>query len=104
MKLSALFRGDSAVLRGNFLLIPLSWIVMFAAQPISDTYASLFYKHLGADNFLLSIIGFAGSIAVALVHFPGGYMADKHGRRWLVATMTFGLAIGTLFFIFVTAA
>ncbi len=100
MKLSALFRGDSAVLRGNFLLITLSWIIMFSAQPIPDTYASLFYLHLGADVFLISIIGFAGSIAVALVQFPGGYLADKHGRRWLIVSMTFGLAIGSLFFIF----
>ena len=100
MKLSALFRGDSAILRGNFLLITLSWVIMFAAQPIPDTYASLFYIHLGADNFLISIIGFAGSIAVALVQFPGGYLADKHGRRWLIVIMTFGLATGSLFFIF----
>jgi len=100
MKLSGLFRGDSAVLRGNFLLITVSWIILFAAQPIPDTYASLFYLHLGADTFMLSIIGFAGSIAVALVQFPGGYLADKHGRRWLIVTMTFGLAIGSLFFIF----
>ena len=100
MKVSNLFRGDSAVLRGNFLLITVSWIILFAAQPIPDTYASLFYLHLGADAFLLSIIGFAGSIAVALVQFPGGYLADKHGRRWLIVSMTFGLAIGSLFFIF----
>jgi MFS family permease len=100
MRLSALFRGDQAVLRGNFLLITISWIILFTAQPIPDTYASLFYLHLGADAFLLSIIGFAGSIAVALVQFPGGYLADKHGRRWLIVSMTFGLAVGSLFFIF----
>jgi MFS transporter, DHA1 family, tetracycline resistance protein len=100
MQFSGLFRGDQAVLRGNFLLITLSWIVMFAAQPIPDTYASLYYMNLGADTFMLSLIGFAGSIAVALVQFPGGYLADKHGRRWLVVSMTFGLAIGSLFFIF----
>ena len=87
-------------MKGNFLLITVSWIILFAAQPIPDTYASLFYLHLGADAFLLSIIGFAGSIAVALVQFPGGYLADKHGRRWLIVSMTFGLAIGSLFFIF----
>jgi MFS family permease len=100
MKLSGFFKGQSAILRGNFLLITISWIIMFTAQPIPATYASLYYLHLGANNFLLSIIGFAGSIAIALVQFPGGYLADKHGRRWLVTTMTFGLALGTLFFIF----
>jgi MFS family permease len=100
MGLSALIRGDQAVLRGNFLLITISWIILFTAQPIPDTYASLFYLHLGADAFLISILGFAGSIAVALVQFPGGYLADKHGRRWLIVSMTFGLGIGSLFFIF----
>ena len=100
MKLSAIFRGNSAILRGNFLLITISWIIMFFAQPIPATYASLFYLHLGASLFLISIMGFAGSIAVAFVQFPGGYLADKHGRRWLIVSMTFGLAVGTLFFIF----
>jgi len=100
MKLSAFFRGNSAILRGNFLLITISWIIMFSAQPIPATYASLFYLHLGASVFLISIMGFAGSIAVAFVQFPGGYLADKHGRRWLIVSMTFGLALGTLFFIF----
>jgi MFS family permease len=100
MRLTALFRGDQAVLRGNFLLITLSWIILFAVQPIPETYASLYYLSLGADKFLIAIMGFAGSIAVALVQFPGGYLADKHGRRGLIITMTFGLAIGSLFFIF----
>ena len=100
MNLLGLFRGEGAVLRGNFLLITLSWIILFAAQPIPETYASLFYISLGADKFLISVIGFASSIAVALVQFPGGYLADKHGRRGLIVTMTFGIAIGSLFFIF----
>jgi MFS family permease len=100
MKFTGLFHGETAILRGNFLLITVSWIIMFTAQPIPATYASLFYLHLGADVFLLSVIGFASSIAVASVQFPGGYLADKHGRRWLVTTMTFGLALSTLFFVF----
>jgi MFS family permease len=100
MKFSGLFREDQAVLRGNFLLITISWVIMFSAQPIPDTYASLYYLHLGASELMLSVMGFAGSIAVALVQFPGGYLADKHGRRWLIVTMTFGMAIGSLFFIF----
>ena len=100
MGLSKLFRGESAVLRGNFLLITISWIIMFGASPISGTYASLYYKDLGASDFLLSIIGVAGSLAIAFVQFPGGYLADKHGRRRIVVWMTFGLAVGTLFFVF----
>ena len=71
---------------------------MYSASPIPQTYASLYYLSLGADDFLLSIIGFAGYIAIALVQLPGGYFAEKHGRRWLIATMTFGLAFSTFFY------
>jgi MFS family permease len=61
----------------------ITWILMFFAVPIPNTYAGKFYKDvLGADDFILSVISFAGSIALAFVQFPGGYLADKHGRRW----------------------
>ena len=99
MKLSSLFRGESAVLKSNFLILTLSWAIMYFAVPIPQTYASLYYLNLGADEFLLAIISFAGSIAIALVQFPGGYLADKHGRKWLVSTMTYGLGVGAFFFI-----
>ncbi|MFP3984980.1 MAG: MFS transporter [Candidatus Bathyarchaeia archaeon] len=69
------------------------------AAPIPQTYASLYFKGLGADDFILSVIGFSGTIAIALVQFPGGYLADRHGRRWLVFTMTFGVALSYFFYI-----
>jgi MFS family permease len=79
----------------------ITWILMNSTGPISGTYASLFFKtDLGADDFLLGIISFSGLIAIALVQFPGGYLADRHGRRWLVYTMTFGVTFAYLFFIF----
>jgi hypothetical protein len=66
MKLSPLFPGKSAFLKGNFLILTPSWIIMYFAQPIPAIYASLYYLSLGADAFRLSVIGFAGLIAVAL--------------------------------------
>jgi len=79
----------------------ITWILMFFAVPIPNTYAGKFYKDvLGADDFILSVISFAGLIALAFVQFPGGYLADKHGRRWLVYTMTFGVALSSIFFVF----
>jgi MFS family permease len=37
---------------------------------------------------------------MAAVAFPGGYLADKYGRRWLITTMTFGMASSFLLFAF----
>jgi MFS family permease len=100
MGFSDRLRGKDAVLTGNFLVLMITWVLMYSTQPISDTYSSLYYRSLGASPFLLSVMFFVGSLAIAFVQFPGGYLADKHGRRWLIATMSFGLALGYLFFIF----
>jgi MFS family permease len=95
------FSSRYAFIQGNFLLLTITWVLMYFASPIPNTYASKYFKDvLGADDFLLSVIGFAGSIAIAFVQFPGGYLADKHGRRWLVYTMTFGVALSYVFFVF----
>jgi len=40
---------------------------MYFAHPIPATYASLYYLSLGVDAFLLSVIGFTVSIAIAFV-------------------------------------
>jgi MFS family permease len=57
---------------------------------------------LGGKDFplALGIIGLANWIAMAIVAFPGGYLADKYGRRKLITTMTFVMALSNLFFAF----
>ena len=99
MNLSSLLQGKSRFLKGNFALLILSWLLMYSTQPIPDTYSSLFYLNLGATPFLLSVILFAGSIAVAFVQIPGGYLADENGRRDLIVTMSFGTGLSYIFFV-----
>lgn len=100
MGLSSQLFGKNAVLSGNFLVLVITWVLMYSTQPIPDTYASLYYLSLGASPFLLSVMFFIGALATAFVQFPGGYLADRHGRKWLVGTMSFGLALGYAFYIF----
>ena len=99
MNLSSLLHGKSRFLKGNFAILILSWLLMYSAQPIPDTYSSLFYLNLGATPFLLSVILFAGSIAIAFVQIPGGYLADENGRRDLIVTMSFGTGLSYIFFV-----
>ncbi len=99
MRFPESLRGKNAFLTGNFLLLIITWLLMYSTQPIPDTYSSIFYLSLGATPFLLSVMFFAGSLAIAFVQFPGGYLADSNGRRWIIVTMSFGLATSYLFFI-----
>ena len=100
MHLTERLTGEDAVLTGNFLLLLITWILMNSTSPISDTFSSKYFVSLGATPFLLSAMFFLSSLAIAFVQFPGGYLADKHGRKWLVSGMTFGLTFCYLFFIF----
>jgi MFS family permease len=97
MKLSLGFLRSA--LNGNFLLLIITWILMYSAQPIPDTYSSLYYLDLGASPFLLSVMFFAGSLAIAFVQVPGGYLADANGRRDLIVTMSFGTALAYVFYV-----
>jgi MFS transporter, DHA1 family, tetracycline resistance protein len=99
MGISDRLRGENAVLSGNFLLLMITWVLMYSTQPIGDTFSSKYYVSLGASPFLLSVMFFVGSLAVAFVQFPGGYLADKNGRKWIITTMSFGMALGYIFFI-----
>lgn len=100
MDFSSEFKTRFSFLEGNFLILVLSFVIMSFSGPIPGTYSSLYFQGLGASDFLLGVIGFAGSISLALVQFSGGYLADKHGRRWLVVALTFGMTLSYIFFVF----
>jgi len=77
----------------------MTWILVDFAMELQGTYYGPFVLYdLGATETILGLIGFVSLIALALVQFPGGYLADKYGRRWLISTMTFGVAFSYIFY------
>jgi len=92
-------REEFYFIRGNYLVIVMSWILIDFAMELQATYYGPFVLYdLGATETILGLIGFVSLIALALVQFPGGYLADKYGRRWLISTMTFGVALSYIFY------
>ncbi len=73
---------------------------MDIAMEMPHPYYQQYVDALGGNTFpmALGIIGAASFFFMALVAFPGGFLADKYGRRWLITTMTFGMAFSYLFF------
>jgi len=91
-------RSEFGFIRGNFLVLVLSWTLMDFAREIPGTYYGLYVKALGGSASIVGLIAFTSMIAQALVQFPGGYLADKYGRKWLISTMTFGVAVAYIFY------
>jgi len=100
MGLRSLLKREFSFVGGNYLILVVSWILMDIGMEMPVPYYQQYVDALGGSTFpmALGIIGFANFFAMAFVAIPGGFLADKFGRRWLITTMTFGLAVSYLFF------
>ena len=90
-------RGQFSFFVGNYMILIVSWILMDFAQELPGTYFSDYVLELGGSPTALGLITAASMLALAAVQFPGGYLADRYGRRWLVSTFTFAVALSFIF-------
>ena len=91
-------KREFSFFRGNFLILVVSWILMDFVNELPGTYYPDYVINLGGTPTILGVISAVSFLALALVQFPGGYLADKYGRRWLVSSLTFGVAISYIFY------
>ena len=98
MGLEDVLRREFSFITGNYRILVVSWILMDLAFEMPTPNFQYYVQALGGTGVALGIVGFANFLAMAAVAFPGGYLADKYGRRWLITTMTFGMALSFLFF------
>ena len=94
-------RREFSFITGNYRILVISWIIMDIAMEMPNPNFQYFITDvLEGPPMALGLIGLANFLAMAAVAFPGGYLTDKYGRRWLITTMTFGMALSWLFFAF----
>ncbi|MFQ5758302.1 MAG: MFS transporter [Candidatus Bathyarchaeia archaeon] len=98
MKFIERLKKEFSFIRGNYLILILSWILMDFAGELAAPYYPEYVRQLGATESIVGAIGFVAFIALASVQFLGGFLADKYGRKWLVSTLTFGVALSYIFF------
>jgi len=91
-------RQEFSFIKGNYAVLIASWIIVDFAVELPATYFGLYVLGLGATETILGVIGLSGFLALASMQFPGGYLADKYGRKWLISTMTFGVALSFIIY------
>lgn len=87
-------------IRGNFAVLLMSWLVWNFTMRIANPYLSLYILALGGTSTIIGVITASSAFAEALIWIPGGYIADRWGRKRIVAIMTFIIACMYLFYIF----
>jgi len=100
MGLGDILRREFSFITGNYQVLVVSWIIMDLAMEMPVPNFQYYVQALGGSGLALGIIGLANWVAMAVVAFPGGFLADKYGRRWLISTMTLVMALSNLFFAF----
>jgi MFS family permease len=98
MKLIEKLREQFSFFQGNYLILIVSWILMDFAGELPQTYYSDYIIQLGGSATILGLITLVSMLCLASVQFLGGYLADKYGRRWLISTLTFGVAFSYIFY------
>jgi len=68
------------------------------ASELPGTYYPDYVIQLGGSATILGVIMLVSLLTLASVQFVGGYLADKYGRRWLVSSLTFGVALSFIFY------
>jgi len=100
MGIRQVLKREFSFITGNYRILLISWVIMDLAMEMPVPNYQYYVQALGGTGLALGIIGFANFLAMAAVAFPGGYLADKYGRRWLITTMTFAMALSYMLFAF----
>lgn len=77
----------------NIIGLTLSWIIWNPFQSAVMTYWQIFLLALGATPLIITIISAVSEITLSISRIPGGYLADRIGRRILVVSMTYVISL-----------
>jgi MFS family permease len=92
-------RSEFSFVEGNFRIMLLSWFVLDLFSELPLTYYPLYVLELGGTAAILGLIGAVESLSRAFVQIPGGYLADKYGRKWLITSMTLISGLSRIFYV-----
>ena len=91
-------KKEFSFLRGNLLILIISYMLFRISGGLTSSYYPLYVRELGASPLVIGLISSIGSLVVGLMRIPGGYFADRFGRKRIIVVFTFVAAFSYLIF------
>jgi len=91
-------KEELSFVRGNLLVLIVSWVFFSFVGSMVYPYESLYLEALGASALIIGLLSSLSTLALLTARIVGGHLADKYGRRGLIITMTFGVAMSYVFY------
>ncbi len=95
-----MYRDIRAILRGNVLILFLTWILLGFGNNMVHRFDGLYFSALGASDIVLGYMNAITFGMMALLQIPGGHLADTLGRKRVIVYFTFVMAFSILIFAF----
>jgi parallel beta-helix repeat protein len=105
---------DNRIYHNNFIDNGIPWYFYFstntwdAGYPLggnywsdyngTDLFSGLYQNETSSDG--IGVITALSTVVVAFIRIPGGYIADRFGRKKIIVTMTFTVALAYHFYAF----
>jgi len=93
-------REELGFLRGNLLVLMVSYMVFGFASGLFGPFRSPYIRELGASPLVLGLMTSVGYVILAFIRIPGAHIADRYGRRKVIVVFTFGAALSYAFYVF----
>lgn len=87
-----------SLLRGNLLVIIVTWAFIQFARGIIATYYSKYVIGLGAPEIVPGLLQALFTAIYAITAIIGGYVADQYGRKSIIVISTFFVAFSYLLY------
>ncbi len=93
-------REGLSILRGNLLVLVVSWIFLYFASSMTYPYEQLYFQALGASALTIGLISSLRSTLLCVFRIPGAYIADHYGRKGIIVVLSYGMALSSMIFAF----
>lgn len=87
-----------SLLRGNLLIIIVTWAFVKFAQEVTSIYYPKYVVELGAQKIVPGLLRALYTAITAITAIVGGYIADRYGRKNIVAIFTFCVSFSYLLY------